>query len=108
MNNLLDFIPVKNEKYTWVENENGLISIIIKRDGFVDKLMQKAFNTPKKTTVDLDEIGSLVWKNINGKNSIEKIGNILIEHLNDTDFIYERLAKYIQMLNNNDFITFKK
>ncbi|SHJ98394.1 PqqD family protein [Tepidibacter formicigenes] len=106
--NLLDYIPIKNEKYTWKERENGLISIIVKREGKIDKLMQKIFNTPKRTIIDLDETGSLVWKNIDGKKSVEEIGSILKKYSNSNDSVYERLAQYIQILSNNNFIIFKK
>ncbi|MTI65318.1 MAG: PqqD family protein [Firmicutes bacterium] len=108
-NNLFDYIPVKNQRYNWRENDKGLITIIHQRDGIFDKIMQRVFNTPKEVKIDLDHIGSEVWRNIDGEKTINDIKVNLKERFNERiDSVNERLIKYIKILNNSDFIKFKK
>lgn len=106
--NFLEAIPVKSEKIGWQETEEGLVQLIIYRNGRIDKIMRKIFKTPNKMTIDLDEIGSYVWSSIDGSRNIFKISKLLKDNLGDkVEPINERLITFIKILKNNNFINLK-
>ena len=71
--------------------------------------MRVIFKTPKTMKIDLDKLGSCVWKSIDGKRSVLEIGDIIrTEFGEDAEPIYERLATYINILRNNKFVTLAK
>lgn len=103
--NFFEMIPRKSEKIQWKINDNGIIQLIIWRDSKLDKIVRKIFRTPEKTTVDLDEIGSVVWNAIDGENNIFEISKIIKEELGEKiEPLNERLITYMNILKNNDFI----
>ncbi len=107
--NFLDLIPVPKDSQDWIIKEDGLIQIIIPRQGLLDKIVRLFFKTPKVMRIDLDPLGSCVWNSIDGKNSIHEIGNIIKNKFGkDAEPLYERLGTYINILRNNKFITLNK
>ncbi|RKD21968.1 Coenzyme PQQ synthesis protein D (PqqD) [Caminicella sporogenes DSM 14501] len=107
--NFLELIPVIKEGQDWKIKEDGLVQILIPRNGLIDKLVRMFVKTPKIMKIDLDEVGSCVWKAIDGKRNIAEIGNILKEEFGEkVEPLYERLGTYINILRNNKFITLEK
>ncbi|MBS4534422.1 PqqD family protein [Clostridium sp. D2Q-14] len=103
--NFFEFVPKKTENIDWEINDKGLVQIIIWRNSWLDKIVQKIFKTPKKTIIDLDEIGSVVWKSINGEKNIFNISEVIEKELGSkAEPINERLVTYIKILKNNNFI----
>lgn len=103
--NFLEAIPVKSEKIGWQETEDGLVQLIIYRNGRLDKILRKIFKTPNKMTIDLDEIGSCVWKCIDDSRNIFEISKLLENDLGQkVEPINERLITFIKILKNNNFI----
>ncbi len=104
--NFLDYIPVISQKNTWDLNED-IVTINMKHTGFYNRLAQKIFHTPEISRIDLDEYGSFVWQQIDGKKTV---GNIAEELKNkygkDAEPLYDRLVKYMQILYNNKFILY--
>lgn len=107
--NFLELVPKKIQNYKWEVNEDGLVKIIIPREGILDKIVRFFFKTPKEMKIDLDEQGSSVWKLIDGKNNIEDIGSSLKDEFGKkAEPVYERLGTYINILRNNNFIILDK
>lgn len=107
--NYLELIPVKNDKFNSRISEESIVSIIIKRDGFVDKLVRPFAKTPKEMVIDLDRIGSFIWNTIDGKKDIEEISRLVENHFGEEiQPLIQRLGKYINLLRNNSFITLEK
>ena len=107
--NMLEMIPSINENTNWKKNDNGMITIIVPRDGSFDKIVRVFCKTPKETNIDLDKIGSIVWKAINGKNDIYEIAKILkSEFGEEIEPVYDRLLIHLNVLRNNKFIHLKK
>lgn len=107
--NFLNFVPEKSPKLKWQETEEKLVQIIIERDKLSDKIVRKLFNTPKRSIVSLDEIGSFVWKSIDGKRDMYTISKVMHRKLGDkTKPMNERLITYIKILKNNGFIYINK
>lgn len=103
--NFLDLIPIRNEKFRWMTLENDIVQIQIDRNGLLDRLVRPIFKTPNVMKIDLDAYGSFIWKQIDGKQTMESIAKALIEQYGDEiNPLYERLGKYINILRNNQFI----
>ncbi len=107
--NFLELVPKKTEKYEWEMSEDGLVRIIIPREGLLDKAVRIFFKTPKVMKIDLDSYGSFIWNNIDGSKNIEEIANILSRKFGkDVEPLYDRIGTYINILRNNKFITVEK
>lgn len=105
--NYLDFIPMKLEKIDWEERDDGNIQLIVPRESFFDKIAIKLFFAPDKFKIDLDEMGSFIWNNIDGKTSVYQIGELVKGRFGEeAEPLYERLIYYLNILRNNNFIKF--
>lgn len=102
---LLPCIPLQKFEFE-VEQETN--RVIILRPKYLSKWTTKYIMPllkQKHFRVKLDELGSLVWKNCDGKNSVEDLIRILQKELGDSEEqIYERLAKYILHLQKEKFL----
>lgn len=102
----LQKIPKKNVDYEYDE-ENKSYIILMSHDGLNHRLAQKFFKKPKVTRVKVKGMGNLVWKSIDGENSIEDIANILKETYGEkSEPLYERLLVYLSNLEKNKFIKY--
>ena len=58
--------------------------------------------------VHLDEIGSSVWKLIDGKRTVEEIAKEMhLKFGSEIEPVYDRLGEFIQQLHRQNFISFK-
>lgn len=103
--NYLDYIPKKTDIINWKNIEDDLVQIIVPRDSLFEKLVRKLFFTPDSYKVDLDIIGSFIWRHIDGKRSLYDISQLLKNEFGqEVEPLYKRLIQYINILKNNKFI----
>ncbi|ABK61989.1 PqqD family protein [Clostridium novyi] len=108
-NNLLEFIPYKNLSYiSDREEDNNRITIIIKRNSKIDKIILKIFRKAhKELYVHLDEIGSFIWRNIDGKKTVLNLCEVFMrEHNVEQSEAINRTVYFLKILKNNKFIKF--
>ena len=104
--NYLEKVPLRSHLIDWKEKD-GIITLEIENKGWANRLAQKFFNTPKKSFVHLDEMGSFLWPLLNGEKNIIDLGVLVKEHFGEkAEPLYERLARYFQILESYHFITF--
>lgn len=104
--NYVDKIPKINDK-KWELLENGIVEVTVENTGFYNTLAQKLFKKPRYSFIKLDEYGSCVWKQIDGKKSIYEIGQILKkEYKEASNQLYERLSTYFGILERHGYIIF--
>jgi len=105
--NLFDLIPGRVMRFE--ESGDGLITIL--KPKFKNKILVKHLLPRLKRPnfkVNLDAFGSFVWKQCDGKNSVEQIGSLLKEKFEgDIEPVYDRLAVFIQSLARYRFIEYK-
>ena len=107
--NYLDFIPIKNENIKSLEDNLGIVTLEITRNGLFDKIAQKTFKVPHKSYIKLDIHGSFVWKCIDDNKSVYELSKDIKGHFgNDAEPLIERLIEFITILESNRFIKFKK
>lgn len=105
--NYVDKIPQINDK-KWEVLEDGIVEVTIENTGFYNSLAQKLFKKPRYSFIKLDEYGSCVWQQIDGKKSIYQIGQVLkTQHKGASNQLYERLSTYFGILERNGYIIFR-
>ncbi len=105
--NYLDYIPVYHPDNTWDEND-GKVTINMVHKGIYDKIAQKLFHRPRVSHIDLDEYGSFLWQQIDGKKTIGELAvDFKAQFGEKAEPLYDRLVHYMQVLRNNHFILLK-
>jgi hypothetical protein len=84
--------------------------VLIKKPKFKNPLLQKYLLPRLKRpdyTVNLDNVGSFVWKNIDGKINFGEIAERMRREFGDlVEPVDDRLGQFINSLRRYDFITF--
>lgn len=107
--NILDLIPVRNDKIGWKKAEDNMVVLEIENKGFFNFLAQKLFKKPRVSFVHLDENGSFIWPLLDGQTNVFAIGEKVKERFGEkAEPLYERLAKFLKILESYDFISFKR
>ena len=102
--NFLDYIPSINGRNTWDEKD-GIVTINMVHRGFYHKLAQIVFKTPKISHISLDEFGSFVWLQIDGKRSVYDISLLVKDKFKEkAEPLYERIVKFFGILRDNRFV----
>lgn len=105
--NYLDYIPKRSLNIKWEEREDGLVRLIVPRNTIIDRIVRKLFFTPEAFKIDLDKLGSFIWRQIDGEKTIYEIGKLLKEEFKEeAEPIYERLIQFMRILKNNNFIEY--
>lgn len=104
------YIPVRGEKITdWKEDAKGRVVLSFENKGVMNTLAQKLLKKPKTSYVHLDETGSFIWKQMDGKADVETIGKALKEAFGDkAEPLYDRLLKFFEVMESYDFLTWLK
>ncbi len=106
--NFLDYVPLKNPKFTWTE-EDGIVTVDMIHSGFYAAVAQKLFHRPRVSHIRLDEYGSFLWLHMDGQRDITALGRLMEERFGQAaQPIYSRLTKYMQTLYNNKFVAFQR
>jgi coenzyme PQQ synthesis protein D (PqqD) len=72
--NALDAVPIRNQLCTQEETEDGLIQLSVPvRQTLYTKIMKRLTQVPKFKKIELDEIGTFVWTQCNGRNNVRAL-----------------------------------
>lgn len=102
--NYLDFMPMIAEGIVAWEEEERIV-VRISHKGMLHWISNRLYRTPKESNISLDQYGSYVWKQMNGKNSIYDIAMAMKQEFGaEAEPLYERLVSFISLLEQNKFI----
>ena len=108
--NLLDLIPVRLQEHE-VE-ETGKVVILIKKFKNVRFSRFALGRHSPVIRIRLDEIGSEVWKAIDGVSNVATLLNHLNTRWNDmaekTNGLEKRLADFLSIMYDNRYISFRE
>ena len=98
---------IPNRMFDWeIKEDSG--RVVILRPKYKSKtgmLLFGSFLKDKNFKVKLDALGSVVWKNADGKNTVQTIGEILAKEFGpEIEPIYERLTTFLVQLHKEKFI----
>ena len=106
--NILLFIPDHQTKWQQTEQDR----VVLLRPKFKLAWLKKVILPRMKHPyfrIHLDEFGSWVWLQIDGKKTVYEIGGALKTKFgSDIEPVYERLGLFINQLARNRFITLEK
>ena len=105
--NFLDYVPKHNSLFEYQKNKENHVEIKIHNKGIANKIAQFVWRKPKYSFIELDDFGTFVWENIDGRNSIYDIGNRIKEKYGEeAEPVYDRLCQFVRILHNNKFIVY--
>ncbi len=106
--NFLLKVPTISQDISW-NMENEKIVITVENRGIANRLMQMLIKKPKSSKIHLDEMGSFVWVNIDGKKTIFDISNEVNKKFGQSaQPLYLRIEKYFKSLYDCHFIVWAK
>jgi len=103
---MLGFKP-KRADFEWTTNKDGLVEIIVPK--FQSNFSKSFCNIIKRDntfTANMDDIGSIVWKNIDGKKTVKDILEILKKEFPDEKEIDQRLYLFIQQMGHLGYLMY--
>lgn len=104
------YVPVISQKIKeWKVGEDGLVTLSIENKGAMNTIMQKLFQKPRISYVHLDETGSYIWQQLDGKTNVAGIAQAVHAHFGEkAEPLYERLLKFFEIVESYDFIFWLK
>ena len=106
--NYLDFVPRPNRLFETSVNEAGHVEILTEHRGFYNKIAQKVFKKPRFSHIELDEFGTFIWNQMDGKKSIYEIGaEVKNQFGKKAEPLYERLSKFMKVLHDQHYIVYE-
>ena len=102
----LQFIPALKD-FEWHTNEDGLFSLKVpKFKGNFGKSFLKITKKENTFSANLDKIGTVVWKNCDGKKTVKKILDILKKEFPKEDNINQRLYLFLNQMRTLGYIDY--
>jgi len=101
---MLQFRPQRND-YEWSTNEEGLVEIKVPK--FSSNFGKSFCNIIKKGnefTAHMDKIGTIVWKNSDGKKTVGDILKILQKEFSKEENLEQRLFLFLQQMHSLMYI----
>nr|WP_027870640.1 PqqD family protein [[Eubacterium] cellulosolvens] len=106
--NFLDYIPRANRLYPSVKNSAGHVEIQVEHRGFANFLAQKLFRKPRVSRIELDDFGSFVYLQIDGRKSVYEIAQAVKEKFGEkAEPLYARLSRFIKILHDEHYIVYE-
>ncbi len=105
--NYLEATPVR--KCDFNTNEEGMVTLIVPK--FKNEKFNKWFLNHRKRffRISLDEVGSVVWQQIEGNRKVYEICNKASEILGEkVQPVDQRVTKFLTMLYDARYISFKE
>ena len=103
--NLLEVVPVADRNITIAWSEEG--SALLSFPRFRNKWIQ-TYLLPKRIrshiTVELENFGTSIWNQIDGKNTVSDIINYMLTEYPEEEQMQDRVVKYIKQLFKDKFI----
>lgn len=107
--NYMDNIPERSAQMPWRIREDGMVEIDMENKGFYHTVAQKFWKKPRVSHIALEKYGTVVWKNIDGRNTVYDIVRIMEAKFPDEkDRMLDRVVTYMGTLQKSKFITMKE
>ena len=104
--NFLLYIPYKNHD-DWCEREDK-VYLRFTHDKTIEKIASWLTKRSNVSDVELDKMGTAVWKFVDGEKTVYEIGHKLLDtYGKECEPVYKRLSMYLRYLNKKGWIKFK-
>lgn len=100
---VLNLVFKKSENVEYEVSSDGIVTILEKQDHKVQNFFRKLkFKIPMYKKMELDEYGSFIFLQIDGKKNVEELGIKLEEKYGEKSHpLYERLLLFLNHIDVN-------
>ncbi|WP_278683740.1 PqqD family protein [Paraclostridium bifermentans] len=100
---VLNLVFKKSENIEYEVSSDGIVTILEKQDHKVQNFFRKLkFKIPMYKKMELDEYGSFIFLQIDGKKNVEELGIKLEEKYGEKSHpLYERLLLFLNHIDVN-------
>ncbi|MGL5650471.1 MAG: PqqD family protein [Paraclostridium sp.] len=100
---VLNLVFKKSENIEYEVSSDGIVTILEKQDHKVQNFFRKLkFKIPMYKKMELDEYGSFIFLQIDGKKNVEEVGIKLEEKYGEESHpLYERLLLFLNHIDVN-------
>lgn len=100
---VLNLVFKKSEKIEYEVSSDGIVTILEKQDHKVQNFFRKLkFKIPMYKKMELDEYGSFIFLQIDGKKNVEELGIKLEEKYGEESHpLYERILLFLNHIDVN-------
>lgn len=105
--NFLDYIPKQNVRFLWKLNNKERVEVRVKNTGLFKRITQIFFKKPKYSYIELDDLGSFIWQQIDGQRTVYDIGLLVKNKFGqEAEPLFERITEFLHILRRNSFILY--
>lgn len=107
--NLLTMRPMLTKRITLENTEEGISTVIIPRDSWLERLSVRYLRQPAVFRIKLDTLGSYVITRCTGAHTVEEIADeIRHEFGEQAEPVLPRLSQFLQMIDSNQWVTWRE
>ena len=93
--------------FQWFTNAEGLIEMTVpKFKGNLGKSFCKVIRKENMFTANMDRLGSIVWKNCDGKRTVGQLLEIVKKEFPEEKNMDQRLFSFIQQMGSLNYIDY--
>ena len=97
----------KRLDFEWSEKADGLVELKVpKFKGNFGKSFCKVIRKDDTFTANMDKIGTLIWKNCDGNQTVKQILEKLKKEFPNEENIDQRLFLFLQQMNGLNYLDF--
>lgn len=69
----LDSYPIRNQAVEWTSKGDETVLVLRRREDRVGRLLDLFFVVPKERKLQLDAVGSYVWRQCDGRHTVQQL-----------------------------------
>lgn len=98
---VLNIVYKINTNLEYEISSEGIVTILEAQNHWIQRAFRKiGFRIPKYKKTDLDVLGSFIFQQIDGINTVEKIGELVDERFGEESHpLYERLLLFLNYID---------
>jgi len=101
----LQYIPVRGD-FEWSETDRQVHIVVPKFHRQIGEKFCKLIKKESTFTAHLDAIGSVVWKQCDGKKTVEEIRSVVRKQFPEEKNIDQRLYLFLQQMHGLNYLLF--
>ncbi|MED1662566.1 PqqD family protein [Brevibacillus laterosporus] len=107
--NLLTMRPMLAKRIMLGKSEDGISTIIIPRDSWLERLSVRYLRQPAAFRIKLDVLGSYVIARCTGTYTVAEIAEEIRQEFGEqAEPVLPRLSRFFQMIETNQWVTWRE
>lgn len=107
--NYLDLVPVRAPEIGFHPDGEHTIALEVENRGVFNRIAQRLFHRPRVTNVHLDQYGSFLWEQMDGRRTVMELASLQKERFGEeVEPLYPRIVKCVQIMESYRFVKLDK